>query len=104
MSYPHDAGYRNTDTSKAAAEKQTHAKMSANEQRIFAVLELNESTSWEISEATGLNLLQVRPRLTQMKAKRIICSTEHRRTNPHGNKEIVWRITPDYQPQLNFGG
>lgn len=91
-------GYKEDGASKDMAEKiDPQAKI--DRERVYRVLlQAGPSgmTGSEIEAATGIPLLNVRPRLTDLKGSKdgkipaLIRKTAERRQNAKGNSETVW--------------
>jgi len=84
-----------TDTSREAAEKIAPAITGLRKQVYDFIVDHKEfgATSDEIDRNTGINLLSVRPRLTELKQAGLICDSDRRRPNRGGRREIVFIAT-----------
>ena len=45
------------------------------------------------SLATGLSLLSIRPRISELLEMKLVEDTFTRHTNTYGNTEIIWKLT-----------
>lgn len=90
--YPHAPARGKTDTSAAAAKKLTnHGPL---RQKILDLIRFSGDQGYTTSEITDVlaePLLNVRPRVTELRMQNEIASTGMRRKNALGNSEIVWR-------------
>jgi len=92
LRYPNTPGYKEEDTSKAAAE--------AMEPNALTIrLKITESLGWvgdqtadEVAGRLGLSVLAVRPRFSELLARGSIRDTGIRRANISGKSAKVWRI------------
>ncbi len=93
--YPASPGYRDTDTSKAAAEamKPTAATLRARCLRILSYYQAG-LTADAAAEILGISILAARPRFTELKLLGKIYDTGTRRRNASGKSAIVWKAKP----------
>lgn len=94
--YPHEPGYKESDTSKKSAEK---IKPRAGDVRT-RVLETYAKwnmhfTADECAYSLGLSILTVRPRVTELYKQGLIVDTGVRRKNASGHMAKVWKLAPD---------
>jgi len=91
-SYPDSPGYQATDTSKAAADAIAPSAPLKREVVLKAVKAAGTRgiTPDETAAKTGLNILTVRPRFTELKMAGKITDSGARRKNGNGKNAIVW--------------
>lgn len=83
-----------TDTSRAAARK-IQPDAATIRERVMRYIERQGetgATTWEIAVRLKLDILSVRPRVTELDTEGRIARTKLRRANGNGNKEIVWAV------------
>lgn len=90
MTYPNTPGYRNADTSKAAAESVAASAPSLRGQ-ILASLEKRPATLWELSNDLGMLMQTVSGRVTELHLKGKIQRVGKRQT-PTGRMAALWDI------------
>lgn len=89
--YPDAPGWKGQDTSREAAIAiAPHAESLMV--RVLVQLAKGEATADEIAAALGESVLSIRPRFSQLLAKRLIEPTGGRRANESGMKAKVWRV------------
>lgn len=94
QNYPDDPGYRNTDTSEAAAEDM---KPSAKfiRQKVFEAIKAADViglTTEEIADRTGIEYRSVQPRTSELRVEGRIMDSGQRRKNATGKAAIVWVV------------
>lgn len=92
--YPESPGFRDTDTSKAAAEEM---KPTAATLRNACLLELGwfgPKTADECAAWLEESPLSIRPRFSELKRLGKIEDAGERRRNASGKSAIVWRAKP----------
>lgn len=92
--YPDSPGYRQTDTSKAAAQsmKPTKDLLRAGVLAQFSAHPTNGLTADECAALMQCDKLSIRPRFTELKLDGLIKDTGARRRNDSGRSAIVWRL------------
>lgn len=90
LSYPVTAGYRQTDTSREAAERTDAAGLRAKVLQEFR--RRGAMTADECAASLRLSILTVRPRCTELKALGKLADSGTRRPNASGRNAIVWRV------------
>ena len=84
------------DTERAAAHKVARSLKGRRREVLLSLYGMKEpATGEEISLAAGLNILSVRPRLTELQEMLLIEDTQIRRKNRFGNSEIIWKLTKE---------
>ena len=84
------------DTERAAAHKVAQRVKGRRLQVLSALFSLGQGgTSEDISTCSGLSILSVRPRLTELQEMNLIADSLARSKNTWGNSEIVWKITDE---------
>ena len=84
------------DTERAAAHKVARRVKGRRLQVLSALFSLRRGgTSEDISTCSGLSVLSVRPRLTELQEMNLIADSLVRSKNTWGNSEIVWKITEE---------
>jgi len=84
------------DTERAAAHKVARRVSGRRLQVLSALFSLRQGgTSEDISTCSGLSILSVRPRLTELQEMNLIADSLARSKNTWGNSEIVWKITDE---------
>lgn len=94
--YPNSPGFRDTDTSRAAADSVAHDAPALQALVINALRHAGDGglTADECAARLGLNLLSIRPRVTELKAKGQVKDSGERRRNASGRRAIVWILVP----------
>lgn len=90
--YPRSPGYRNTDTSRAAA-KAMEPRLSNLQAKVMAALrEHGPLATFEIAPLIGESYRSTQPRTSELRAKGLIVDSGKRREDPETQKlAIVWR-------------
>lgn len=88
--YPFSAGYRDTDTSEAAAQSVDAKTLRAKV--LDTISRHGPLTADETAGKIGCNILSIRPRLTELKRLGKITDTGERRENLSGRKAAVYRL------------
>lgn len=91
--YPYEPAKGKTDTSAAAALKMAPLRQGL-EREVYNALAVRPMANFEIAQFCHRNPLSTKPRASEMRARRLIQDSGHRRKNPWGNSEIVWQLTP----------
>jgi predicted ArsR family transcriptional regulator len=79
--YPHQPGYRRTETSKAAAET-VKPTVTVMQRRIIGSLrEAGPATADEMAARLGRDILYIRPRFSELKRRGLIVQTGETRPN-----------------------
>lgn len=93
--YPDEPGYRNTDTSFAAAEA-VKPKASTVRLLVLEALKKRSMTSIEIAQYIGMPYSTCQPRTSELAAKGLIEDSGLRGKSRDPSKSaIVWRLKPD---------
>lgn len=93
--YPDAPGYRNTDTSFAAAEA-VKPKASTVRLMVLEALKTRPMTSIEIAGYIGMPFESTQPRTSELAAKGLIEDSGLRGKSRDPSKQaIVWRLVPD---------
>lgn len=88
--YPHIPGYRDNDTSRAAAEDIAKAAKLMRE-RVYAVIAFPMS-DWEIASASGLNFETAQPRRSELLAAGRVVFADCYGVSPRSGKRVKkWR-------------
>ena len=90
--YPASAGHRGIDTSIAAAACLSE-RLGYLQAKVFqAIAEAGPSglTTNELAEHLRIDRGSIQPRTSELRAKRRIRDSGHRRLNANGKKAIVW--------------
>lgn len=84
------------DTEVAAAHKVAR-KVAGRRLEVLTALAYwdGKAAGSTIAKAAGLDLLMVRPRLTELHQMGLIEDSQDRKENAWGNREIVWTITEE---------
>ena len=90
--YPDLPGHRGVDTSIVAAASIAHqlGYLQAKVFQAIAKAGLQGLTTNELAEQLGIDRGSVQPRTSELRAKRRIRDSGHRRLNANGKKAIVW--------------
>lgn len=88
--YPQSPGYRDTDTSRAAAASMAPKAKNIRD-RVLEAIRACPSTADEVAKRIGETPLATRPRTTELKALSMIEDTGSRRPNSSGRNAIVYR-------------
>jgi len=89
--YPRVAGWKSTDTSRAAAAD-IEDDAATIRGKVVVVLRRGPLTADETAARLGMGLLSVRPRLSELRRMGRIDDTGFRRPNASGKQAIVWRL------------
>ncbi|QIK77975.1 hypothetical protein G7077_02655 [Sphingomonas piscis] len=98
--YPDVAGHRGIDASIEAAEGMT-PKIGRLQKMTLAVIREEGPrgrTSDESTEACGMDRWSIQPRISELKAKRLVVDCGLRRRNSTGKNAIVW-VTPEHKQE-----
>lgn len=87
--YPQVPASRRCDTSRAASVL-AREKAEYLRPKVFAALRDKPMTGTELAESLDETLLNIRPRISELRAMGKVFATKARRFNPSGNPEIVW--------------
>jgi predicted HTH transcriptional regulator len=91
--YPNAAGYRDTDTSKAAASSINPDINLLRGKVLECLRHFKHLTADECAGFLDIDKLSIRPRFTELKEQGLVVDTGERRKNKSGRKAIVWRLT-----------
>lgn len=98
--YPDAPGHRGIETSIEAAD--AVAPKTGRLQRLtleaITASGANGLTADEAAEAVGLDRWSIQPRVSELRAKRLIADSGQRRRNATGKRAIVW-VLPQYVPE-----
>lgn len=101
--YPNAPGYRNTDTSRDAAEA-IKPKLSAMQSAVLKALAARPMTSFEIAHALRLPFHTAQPRTAELQAKGFIEDSGERGISRDPTKlAIVWRLTTPPEGRGHLG-
>jgi predicted HTH transcriptional regulator len=90
--YPHAPGYKDSDTSRRAAEQIEVAAPRLREECLRALSGCPEgATADEIAAALDRSILSIRPRFSELRKVGKIRDTGQRRQNQSGCSAKVWR-------------
>lgn len=91
FSYPHQPGFKDQETGKAAAEAiaPRTPRLRAACLRVIADA---PATPDEVADKLGLSILSIRPRITELQKLGAIEDTGLRRRNDSGRMAKVWTI------------
>lgn len=90
--YPQSPGYRDRDTSRAAAESMAPTASLLRERCLKALRDHGDATADEVAQRLDLSILAVRPRVTELFKAGAIVDTRERRKNVSGRTAAVWRV------------
>ena len=93
LRYPNTPGYKEEDTSRAAAEAMEPNALTIRLKIVESLTWVGEQTADEVAERLGLSVLSVRPRFSELLARGSIADTGMRRANISGKSAKVWRVT-----------
>jgi predicted ArsR family transcriptional regulator len=91
--YPNAPGYRQTETSKAAAESMKADAGLIRSAVVAALQRHGPMTADQCAVALTLDKLSVRPRLSELRELGRVEDSGERRSNASGRSAIVWRLT-----------
>lgn len=91
FTYPADPGYKEPDTSLAAAVAMAKRAPILRE-RCLAALNGSPKTADEIAGFIGVSILAVRPRISELLRMGKVADTGQRRANDSGVRAKVWRV------------
>jgi len=90
---PDGAGYRNTDTSYAAALEIEPKAATIRKRIIEHMRTINAPISADdTAEALALSVLAVRPRFSELRESGRIVDSNQRGTNRSGRSSILWKL------------
>ena len=92
QTYSNSPGFKVRGTSEAAAHAMK-PKAKTLRERVLAKLKRRARTADEIAYELEASVLAVRPRFSELLAKRKIRDAGKRRKNESGKWAIVWRVT-----------
>ena len=93
-SYPDAPGYRNTDTSRAAADA-IKPRLSKMQSDVLKVLAVRPMTVMEIAQALRQRFETIQPRTSECAAKGLIEDSGERGISRDPRKAaIIWRLKP----------
>ena len=91
--YPNAPGFKRAGTSEAAA-----LKMNTQSERMrddcFIELAAEPQTADEVAAKLFMDILSIRPRISELARRGRIFDTGARRINSRGNSQIVWTTKP----------
>lgn len=90
--YPHVPGYRDTDTSRDAAESVKPTAASLRTKCLNVLRKCGPLTADEVAGLLNVTILSVRPRMTELRGLYKITDTGVRRKNASGHAAIVWGL------------
>lgn len=103
--YPSRPGYKENGTSRLAAQRISNVK-SDLQTKIILMLEGKRMTGSELAATLGVDLLTVRPRLSELRIEGRARPARYRSTgkkatrpNAKGSPEIIWE--PGRDPEMN---
>lgn len=90
--YPFTPGYRNRETSQAAAEA-VQSRAGVLRELVRKTISASAGlTADEVADALGESVLSVRPRVTELAKQFKITDSGLRRPNRSGRNAIVWKV------------
>ena len=89
QTYPESPGFKVAGTSQESAKKNDGRAVILRE-AVFDALKVGPATADELAERIGENVLSVRPRVSELRAKGRLIDTMVRRRNASGHRAIVW--------------
>ena len=89
--YPDAPGHRGVETSIEAADK-TAKTMREIHRRILESLKDSDATPDEMAARINKNILQIRPRFTELHIKGLIERTGEKRKSISGNNQFVYDL------------
>ena len=89
------------DTERAAAHKVAPVVTGRRREVLEMLASMERGSGTDIANKSGLSLLMIRPRLTELQEMNLIQDTETRKKNQWGNSEIVWKVTEEGQKYVN---
>ena len=93
-SYPETPGSKGTDgTSQEAAESMKGIAGRLRRIAMETFGQLGEATALECVEYSGFSVDSIRPRVSELRAMRLLEPTGERRRNPSGKSAAVLRLT-----------
>ena len=82
------------DTEIAAAHKVARSVVGRRLETLQGLAALGGTAAGEqIALATGLSLLSIRPRISELLEMKLVEDTFTRHKNTYGNTEIIWKLT-----------
>jgi hypothetical protein len=100
--YPDTPGHRGVDTSIAAADAIAPKCGRLQKLALDAILTRRAlgRTVEETSQATGVDERSIQPRISELRVRRLIVDSGHRRRNSTGKRAIVW-VGVEYGPDAD---
>jgi DNA-binding MarR family transcriptional regulator len=98
VEYPDAPGFRDTDTSKAAAEAVAPKLGRLQRMALAAIKDRGPFglTADELADALGLDRYSIQPRTSELRRKGLIVDCGLRRRNSSRKRAIVWTL-PEYE-------
>lgn len=89
--YPNAPGYRNRDTSLAAAKaiEPEHTRL---KRLSLAAIQVSPRTADEVASLLERTPFSIRPRVAELAKAGLIVDSGYRRRNESGKSAIVWRV------------
>lgn len=91
LTYPDSPGYKEGGTSKDAASD-VAGRAKYLQSRCLRALRGGNFTADELAAIIGEHVLSVRPRISELYKKGLVCKSGEKRPNQSGKKAIVWRL------------
>jgi predicted transcriptional regulator len=89
MNYPNEPGFKESETSKAAAQAVSSRAIVLRD-AAFNALRQGPKTADEVAAALNESVLAIRPRISELSAAGRVRKTGDRRTNVSGMTAHVW--------------
>lgn len=89
-SYPSSPGFKENDTSRAAADSMKPTAAYLRSKCLKALRDRGPSTADQIADAIGETVLSCRPRFSEMLELGQISDTGHRDRNASGRSAKIW--------------
>lgn len=96
--YPNYPGYKARDTSRGAADG-IAPRASIIRAKVIAALRGGPKTNEEVASATGVPLLNVRPRMTELARSGTVVDSGERGRSQSGHSAVIWRLVDETKPQ-----
>lgn len=90
LRYPAAAGFKSTDTSLAAALDIDPQRKMIRDRVLFSLRNAGPATATELARRLGIILDDVKPRLSELRAERLVEDTGKRGPTVYGKSSIVW--------------
>lgn len=94
--YPVAPGWKGADTSEEAARTTPATLLRAQVQRVLA---RHPASADQVADALGLDVLAIRPRVSELRAMGRVVDSGQRTVNRSGKRAVVWRWVEEHHAE-----